>query len=603
MSGDLYYFYESDLDRTNLQDFYNGLPSHLQGKFKASLNVSKISKGDVLQGYRGPSNMCNGGSGDSGTLNESHGLQEIKYWWGARKDMNYVPLVGNSWYALERSWQKILGELEWSSLYFDSRTGECLSHDRDVALEKLRKSKANARAAASSSNCRSVDTRESEASSSSMSDSYVYESNNQNREYQSQYRDDHQSSSSWREQQSREMRVQELYNEGDYLFRLGRYKEAEEIFRAAMFVSEIHVPCGLLYNRMISARDEALAKDYNSRGDDFFESGDYQKAEDEYLKAYNVSREEKERQKYGENYEKAKIERQAKTLNSQGYDLFENVQYDEAYDMYNRAYEKSRESEVRLIYAGNRNRAKLEADAVKINEQGNCSFKRGEYVKALEYYQQAHDKSRLTKEKNKYLRNRNKVRDVMERLVRLDTLWKEAWDAENDEVNDRSEEARDKFGKLASDSEDCLRLFPVVSGFKQYRTLVSLKIEGNEIFNRGLQSQQHAIALYRVAQQLNEQRNYTLAKVKFEEAMEFFRETLEKFEEGRKTDERFASCIEFIQEHMNKVVESIELIERCILNTSLQQLDVSVGKSKNCDYAHLGQNDGKKSCVNYSQHI
>ncbi len=41
MPTDLEYFYESKLDRTNIKDFYESLPNHLQSKFK-QCNHTKI---------------------------------------------------------------------------------------------------------------------------------------------------------------------------------------------------------------------------------------------------------------------------------------------------------------------------------------------------------------------------------------------------------------------------------------------------------------------------------------------------------------------------------------------------------------------------------
>ena len=85
MPKDIDYFYEKDLDKTNIKDFYESLPGELQRKFK-NANRTKIMWANVLQGYRGPAAFCNNGSGDSGTLDVYDGLQEIRFWWGARKD-------------------------------------------------------------------------------------------------------------------------------------------------------------------------------------------------------------------------------------------------------------------------------------------------------------------------------------------------------------------------------------------------------------------------------------------------------------------------------------------------------------------------------------
>ncbi|BES99171.1 Hypothetical protein NTJ_11987 [Nesidiocoris tenuis] len=81
--------------------------------------------------------MRDGSSGDSGTLEPSNGLQEIKFWWGARRDLNFIPVAGSILYLMGRALQKIDGQSKWRSLYFDSKTGKCLSHKKHRALHEL----------------------------------------------------------------------------------------------------------------------------------------------------------------------------------------------------------------------------------------------------------------------------------------------------------------------------------------------------------------------------------------------------------------------------------------------------------------------------------
>ena len=139
MSGDLDYFQESDLNRSNIEDFYKSLPSEeLKEQFNNSLDIEgKLPALNVLQGYRGPHTHTNGSSGNSDTLGPSYGLQEIKHYWGPTKHINWAPLVGSvSWIGMKAA-SVIRGDFKWHSLYFDSKTGECLSHDINIAATKL----------------------------------------------------------------------------------------------------------------------------------------------------------------------------------------------------------------------------------------------------------------------------------------------------------------------------------------------------------------------------------------------------------------------------------------------------------------------------------
>ena len=134
MGNDLYYFYESDFSKGNLVDFGNSLPSHIRVKFADSMGGVTILDRDstnVVQGYRGPKN--NGSSGDSEYLGPSNGLQEVKFWFGVSKHLNWVPIAGWIVYAAGRA----AGDTAWHSIYFDSNTGECLSHDKNKAASRL----------------------------------------------------------------------------------------------------------------------------------------------------------------------------------------------------------------------------------------------------------------------------------------------------------------------------------------------------------------------------------------------------------------------------------------------------------------------------------
>ena len=114
MRTDLWYFYESDLNKGCLVDFHNFLPEHLRKMFKESMggyNSSDRDVTNVLQGYNGPHN--NGSSGDSQKLSAIGGLQEVKYWWGASKHLNWVPIVGTLVYGISRA----CDDTKWHSLF------------------------------------------------------------------------------------------------------------------------------------------------------------------------------------------------------------------------------------------------------------------------------------------------------------------------------------------------------------------------------------------------------------------------------------------------------------------------------------------------------
>lgn len=131
---DLSYFAESYLNSTSLRDFRKELPGNLQHAFDLSMgelsNIDKISV-NVLQGYKGEN--IDGSSGDSKVLNPSNGLQEVCYWWGASKHLNWIPILGTVLFVGCR----VAGDTDWHRMYFDNETKQCLSHKKAEAVRKL----------------------------------------------------------------------------------------------------------------------------------------------------------------------------------------------------------------------------------------------------------------------------------------------------------------------------------------------------------------------------------------------------------------------------------------------------------------------------------
>jgi hypothetical protein len=89
----------------------------------------------VYQGYMGP--YPNGRSGDSTKLSPNCGLQEVMYWWGPSKLLHCIPLLGSVAFSTVKVLSNIDGTSTWCHLYFDSKTGKCLSHYLEVAASKL----------------------------------------------------------------------------------------------------------------------------------------------------------------------------------------------------------------------------------------------------------------------------------------------------------------------------------------------------------------------------------------------------------------------------------------------------------------------------------
>ncbi len=79
----------------------------------------------------------NGKSGDSQKLSPNCGLQEVMYWWGPSKLLHCIPLLGSVAFSTVKVLSNATGTSTWCHLYFDSKTGKCLSHYLEIAASKL----------------------------------------------------------------------------------------------------------------------------------------------------------------------------------------------------------------------------------------------------------------------------------------------------------------------------------------------------------------------------------------------------------------------------------------------------------------------------------
>jgi tetratricopeptide (TPR) repeat protein len=388
-----------------------------------------------------------------------------------------------------------------------------------------------------------------------------------------------------------------LDREGNELHGQGKYKEAYDKFNQA------YQKCTSGYSkeaRFKNNRDIAKnnwAEELNKQGNKLWEQNNYFEAVEKYNQAYQkCTKGYKNEQAFKNNRDKAQVELDAANLNSQGDNFFRQGKYSEAQGKYQEAYDKSEVSKEYNEYKANRDKAKAELDAVDLNNEGNALFESGDFSGAKDKYQQAYDISEIAKQNDnffgrlffrphEYKSNKDKAQTIINKLSILDALWNKGWDAEND----RYEEAEEIFQKVLNEAKDSLKIFPDNLKLKQYETLVLLKIEGNELFNKGIESQQKGVSLLQKAQKLKQQQSYKLANIKFQEAKDKFSDAQKKFEKGSENDQRFVSCIELVEDQIKEVTQSIKITER-ELHTLNQEffsnLDINISNDNHLESNH-----------------
>ncbi|WP_341792345.1 hypothetical protein [Rickettsia endosymbiont of Gonocerus acuteangulatus] len=391
-----------------------------------------------------------------------------------------------------------------------------------------------------------------------------------------------------------ELDATELNEQGNILFASGNFSEAKDKYQQAYDISEVAKKNDNFFSKLFyspheykknkdKAQTELDAIALSDQANILLNQGKFAEAIIKYQAAYDKTQIFNQRDQYKNNRDLI----QAKVYNKEGYQLLSEastggdiavkiLKYKNAQEKFEKAINIRPNSDV---YKSSLAKVKAELDAINLNSQGDNLFDQGRYHESHNKYQEAYNKSQITKEKNIYAINYEKAQTIINKLSKLETLWNKAWEAENDTEDDRSKEAGEVFQEVLREAKDGLKIVPNDPKFKQYETLASFKIEGNELFNEGLESQQNGFELLQEAHKLKQQQKYELANSKFHEAKDKFSNAKDKFEIGSNEDQRFVSCVELVQEQLNEVMESIKNTEQYTLASELSNLDINISNS------------------------
>lgn len=348
-----------------------------------------------------------------------------------------------------------------------------------------------------------------------------------------------------------------------------------------------------------------MASVFNLQGWDFFAVQNYEAAAEKFLHAFNTCVGEGLRGAYIDNYRKSK----ALIINAEGERLFNLGRYNEAIAKFKEAQASFPPYEARLIKQMNQNQARalsrigltLWNEAWAAEEKGNNNDAKEKFKKADELFNQAlrldpgssdlqrftqvstlkfqgnefynqglefDKKQKLQEASNKYQEARNKFQqgfklvfdsrfETSARQMGLNqakalsrvgiTLWNEAWAAE---VNGNDNDAKEKFRNADEMSNEALRLDSLNCEYIKFSQISTLKIQGNELFNQGVD--------------LHEQANELMKMQKYEEARNKYQESNKRFKQGYEAsdhDSKFKTSIELVQECIDEISEMIKVIQ------------------------------------------
>lgn len=120
--------------------------------------------------------------------------------------------------------------------------------------------------------------------------------------------------------------------------------------------------------------------------------------------------------------------------------------------------------------------------------------------------------------------------------------WRDSWVAEK---GDNVAQAKESFEKAFEMSKRAFKLAPNNRDYLNWCKMLSLKIEGDEIFSEG-------IALQIKADELKQQQ-------KFDAALGVYRQALERYQKGfdLSNDKRFKECVDIVKENKKEIVETM----------------------------------------------
>jgi tetratricopeptide (TPR) repeat protein len=239
----------------------------------------------------------------------------------------------------------------------------------------------------------------------------------------------------------------------------------------------------------------------------------------------------------------------ANNLFTKGVSLESQEKYENAFNAYEEAFDNTTVNKQKFLTHKDNVREKW---ADKLFDEGLNLMKSSNFMSAINKFEAAAAKTKDETKKNKIekkiveakqLQARNKAEEL---FVTGEQLWNNARTAEE---NGDSDDATKNFQKACSIFKEALELEPSNLKYKKFVSKSKLKIEGNKIFNEGVE-------MLKKANKLHQKHMYQEARNKLVEARS-------KFQQGYDfgNDQRFKDCIDLVQESIDEVNQKIKAFQ------------------------------------------
>jgi tetratricopeptide (TPR) repeat protein len=209
------------------------------------------------------------------------------------------------------------------------------------------------------------------------------------------------------------------------------------------------------------------------------------------------------------------------------------------------------------------------------NKEGQVAMRKKQYETAIKKFDEAlklaHESSTITSIKNNKGEACNKHGE---------SLLQKAWELEADKTQDKSQEAQNMF-VAAKDMFQQAGIVKDTSEQQENLSLASMKVEGNELFNKAIEAEKAAFEVFETARKSNENDGYKAAENKYKEALNMYEAAKKKFDEGSKIEsEKFGDCAQLTNDRIEDVKKVLDGIDKIELTCNISKVAIDERKKE-----------------------
>jgi tetratricopeptide (TPR) repeat protein len=216
--------------------------------------------------------------------------------------------------------------------------------------------------------------------------------------------------------------------------------------------------------------------------------------------------------------------------------------------------------------------------AEKLNKEGIVAMEEKQYETAIKTLEEALKLAHETFTINSIMNNTTEAY-----MKQGKSLLEKGWQLEADKDRDKSLEAHYLFLKAESLFAYAGILKPT-SEQRQNLSHASIKVEGNELFNKAIEVEKLAFEAFESARKSNEHNDYKAAGNKYKEALNMYKAAKNTFDAGSKIDTvKFGACLQIIDDHIKDVMRVLNDINEIVFINNMDKVTIEERKREEMD--------------------